>query len=138
MSARLPLLLLSLLLLSACGKNDCRVTIGETNFSIRPNEAEYFGLNNPGGYLYLTGGHRGIVVVRLAYDRFVAFERTCPEDNSTPVEISSDWGSSLLECPKCHSCFVVENDGIPLDGAATSCPLYQYNTIYSGGELWVY
>ena len=114
------------------------MTIGETNFSIRPNEAEYYGLNNPGGYLYLTGGHRGIVVVRLAYDRFVAFERTCPEDNSTPVEISSDWGSSLLECPKCHSCFVVENDGIPLDDAATSCPLYQYNTIYSGGELWVY
>ena len=137
MSSRIPLLLL-FLLLSACGKNDCHVTIGETNFSIRPNEAEYYGLNNPGGYLYLTGGHRGIVVVRLAYDRFVAFERTCPEDNSTPVEISSDWGSSLLECPQCHSCFVVENDGIPLDDAATSCPLYQYNTIYSGGELWVY
>lgn len=132
----LPLILL--LLLSCNKSEDCSVPIGLTNFQIYPNDSYYAGLNNVGGYMYLTGGHCGVVVVRLAYDKFVAYERTCPVDNTTAVVASSDWGGELLECPKCHTRFVSSNDGLPLDGGATSCPLYQYSTSYSGGELWVY
>lgn len=132
-------LLLLLLIFASCGKeNRCFVPIGLTNFEIEPNSAYYAGLNNVGGYIYLTGGHRGVIVVRTALDQFVAFERTCPADSTTAVEISSDWGSSLLECPKCHSCFLVYSDGIPMEGSAANCPLYQYSTLYSGGILYVY
>ena len=109
-----------------------------TNFTIEPNSAYYSGLNNVGGYMYFTGGHRGVVVVRTAYDQFVAYERTCPADSTSRVEISEEFGSSVLECPDCHSCFSVYADGVPLDGSATPCPLYQYSTSYSGGQLWVY
>jgi nitrite reductase/ring-hydroxylating ferredoxin subunit len=131
--------LLSLLLfVASCGRDECKVSFGATNFHIEPNQAYYSELNSPGGYMYFTGGHRGVIVVRLGYDRFVAYERTCPEDNSTPVEVSEEWGSTLLECPTCHSCFIVDGDGMPLDGSATNCPLYQYSTNYSGGVLWVY
>ncbi len=79
-----------------------------------------------------------MVVVRLSLDQFVAFERTCPADSTTAVEVTSDWGSSLLECPVCHTCFIVNADGMPMEGGATSCPLYEYSTSYSGGVLWVY
>lgn len=127
------------LLFAACGKeNRCFVPIGMTNFSIEPNAAYYSGLNNVGGYMYLTGGHRGVVVVRTAYDHFVAYERTCPADSTTAVRISEEYGSSLLECPRCGTLFVVEADGMPMDGGATACPLYQYSTSYSGGVLSVY
>ncbi|MBP5547532.1 MAG: hypothetical protein J6X58_01390 [Bacteroidales bacterium] len=126
-------------LLVSCHRDDsCYVPIGITNFEIEPNSAEYQGVNSVGGYIYLTGGHRGVIVVRMAYDQFVAFERTCPADSTTAVEISADWGSSLLECPKCHTCFIIASDGMPMDGGATECPLYQYSTSYSGGVLWVY
>lgn len=132
-------LALFLLLSVSCDReNSCNVPFGITNFQIEPNTAYYTGLNNVGGYMYFTGGHCGVIVVRTAYDHFVAYERTCPVDSTTAVEISPSYGSSILECPVCHSCFVVEADGVPLDGSATSCPLYQYSTSYSGGVLYVY
>lgn len=88
--------------------------------------------------MYFTGGYLGVVVVRTSYNSFVAFERACPEDNATQVVISEEWGSSILQCPKCGSCFIVEADGMPMDGSVTSCPLYQYSTHYSGGVLSIY
>ena len=119
-----------LLLFSALGvacerDGQCSVSIGSANFTIEPNTAYYYGLNNVGGYMYFTGGHRGVIVVRTAYDHFIAFERTCPEDNTSAVVVSDDWGSSILECPSCHSRFIVEADGMPLEGSVTPCPLYQ-------------
>lgn len=134
-----PLSLLLFLVVAGCGKdNKCEVHMGETNFTIEPDSARYPGLNNVGGYMYFTGGYRGVVVVRIAYDQFVAFERTCPEDNVSVVEVSEEWGSQLLVCPECGSRFIVAADGIPADGSATPCSLAQYSTSYSGGSLMVY
>ena len=126
-------------LAASCGKSErCAVPIGLTNFQVDPNSSYYQGLNTVGGYMYLTGGHRGIAVVRTGLDQFVAYERTCPADSTSAVEFGDDWGGSILECPKCHTLFNVYADGIPVDGGATTCPLYQYATTYSGGTLWVY
>ena len=136
---RNSLLLLAVLLVAACGKETvCNVPFGLTNFTLDPNSAYYSGLNNVGGYMYLTGGYRGVIVVRIARDQFVAYERTCPEDGTSAVEVSPDWGSALLECPTCHSCFITETDGLPMEGSVTLCPLYQYATTYSDGLLYVY
>lgn len=136
---RNKIILLALILFTSCWEGErCAVPIGLTNFQIYPNDAAYGGLNTVGGYIYLTGGHRGVIVVRMAYDQFVAYERTCPADSTSAVVTSSDWGADLLECPVCHTLFVTANDGLPLDGGATTCPLYQYSTSYSGGVLWVY
>lgn len=133
------ILLLAILFCCSCRRGEsCDVPIGLTNFKIEPNSAYHSGLNSVGGYEYLTGGHRGVVVVRLAYDQFVAFERTCPIDHNSSVEVVGDWGGSLLECPSCHTLFVTANDGLPLDGGATTCPLYQYSTYYRGGVLEIY
>lgn len=132
------LLVLSTIALTSCGREQrCNVPIGMTNFTIEPNSAYYSGLNNVGGYMYLTGGHRGVVVIRTAYDQFVAYERTCPADSTSAVEVTSEW-CFILECPKCHTLFAVNADGYPMDGGATACPLYQYSTAYSGGILSVY
>lgn len=135
----LALCIVPLLLWVSCNKGErCYVPIGLTNFEIYPNDAYYAGLNNVGGYMFLHGGHHGVAVVRLAYDQFAAYERTCPVDSNAAVVVSSDWGGQLLECPVCHTLFVTANDGLPLDGGATTCPLYQYSTSYSGGVLMVY
>ena len=123
--------------LSSCKGKECNVPIGVTNFRVEPNSAYYSGLNNVGGYMYFTGGYNGVVVVRTGYYSFVAYERACPADTGQ-VKVSDDWGSSILQCPKCGSCFIVEADGTPMDGSATPCALYQYSTHYSGGVLEVY
>ena len=134
------LLLLPLLLTLAagCGDGRCHVPIGQTNFSIDPDAAAYSQLNTVGGYIYLTGGHRGIIVIRTSYTDFLAYERTCPLDTSAAVAVSSEWGSALLECPVCHSLFLVNSDGIPADGSATPCSLFQYSTTYDNNRLYIY
>ena len=137
---RLPLLLLlSALTLAGChDKPSCEVTIGDARCTLSPNtDARLVGLASVGGHAYLSGGHRGVVVIRTGLYDFVAFERTCPCDNNSRVELSQDW-TGLLECPTCHSCFDPLNYGYPFDGSATPCPLYQYSTRYDGGLLYIY
>ena len=129
-----------LLLLAACAKdrNRCNTTMGATNFYVEPNSAAHAGLNNVGGYEFLTGGHRGVVVVRTAIDGFVAYDCTCPEDNTSRVEFASGWEGTILVCPTCHTRFNAYADGAPLDGGKTVCPLYEYGTTYDGYRLYVY
>lgn len=125
--------------LGACKKtNQCKVSIGNASFSIDPNSALYSRLNTVGGYEYFSGGHHGVVVVRTGYNEFVAFERTCPLDDSSRVVVSETWGSTILECPTCHSLFSTHNYGTPMDGSATPCSLYPYSTTYDGSTLYVY
>ena len=125
--------------LSACRRDSaCRVPAGEATFSLYPDEATYHALNIVGGYEYFVGGHRGVVVVRTQQDAFVAYERSCPLDTNTQVSVSADLGSAVLECPKCHSRFSTFTDGVPLQGSATPCSLFQYSTMYDGDRLYVY
>ena len=76
-----------------------------------------------------------MVVFRISWIDFVAFERGCPIHNSTGVEVDPD-NSVIMECPECHSQFIY-TDGTPIQGPARS-PLRQYNAVYSGGMLHVY
>ena len=130
--------LLSVLLLVSCGKEEhCSYLIGITDFRIDPNSAYYSGLSMVGGYMYLNGGSRGVFVYRDSYNHFLAYERACPHDDGQ-VKSADGWSDSILECPECHTFFIVTNDGIPLEDGATTCPLYQYSTTYSDGYLYVY
>lgn len=127
-----------IMLCTACEPNNCHVTIGNANFSCNPNSAAYPGLNHVGGYEAFTGGHRGIMVIRLSQTDFVAFERTCPCDNNSRVDISPDYGCMALQCPTCGSLYSVNDFGYPMSGSSSSCPLHQYTTNYTGGTLYVY
>lgn len=127
------------LLLAGCrGENNCRIPIGDANFTVQPNSAMYSGLNNVGGYQYFTGGHRGIVVIHTYIDEFAAYERTCPVDTNTQLWVSDSIGSAVLECPKCGSRFSTYSNGSPLQGSATSCSLWEYSTSYDGSDLLIY
>lgn len=126
------------LVAGGCNKGErCKVSIGDARFHIEPDNAAYGNLNNVGGYEYFEGGHRGVIVVRMGLYDFVAYERTCPEDNTTKVVVSEDWGSTVLECPVCGSRYNAYGNGEPLTGSATRCCLYQYYCHYDGRTLYV-
>lgn len=40
----------------------------------------YSALNFPQGYVYETGGNKGIVVYHTIFNDYVAFDRTCPDN----------------------------------------------------------
>ncbi|MDY5969607.1 MAG: hypothetical protein SPJ13_06310 [Bacteroidales bacterium] len=137
--AFIPLAALFCLAAPSCERNGhCHIPVGETSFSVFPNDASYHGLNAVGGYMYFIGGHRGVVVIRTEQNAFAAYERSCPLDTNTSVRVSDALGSAVLECPKCGSRFSVYTSGIPLEGSGTPCSLYQYGTTYDGNTLFVY
>ncbi len=127
----------AVLALSSCNKEGrCHVLIGEATCQIDPNSPLYPGINNCDGYEYLVGGANGLVVVRVSYNDFACFERSCPLDSGR-LEMAEGFGNIVLECPKCHSRFNTFADGCPLEGSRTSCYLYQYSTYYDGSTLYI-
>jgi nitrite reductase/ring-hydroxylating ferredoxin subunit len=107
------------------------------NFSINPNSTEYLELNQPGGWIYLTGGYRGILIYRLSMTDFMAFERACPYDpNVSGARIEVDTSGITTFCPVCHSKYILI-DGSPFEGPS-HYPLKAYRTTYDGNFLYVY
>lgn len=110
--------------------------IGDANCQIDPNSPLYSGINNCDGYEYLVGGANGLVVVRVSFNEFACYERSCPLDTGR-LEMVSGYGNIVLECPKCHSQFNTFADGCPLEGSRTPCYLYKYSTYYDGHTLYI-
>lgn len=125
-------------LLSGCAESRCKTPIGDAHCQIDPNSPLYNAINTVGGYVYLHGGHRGLVVVRLGYMEFVCYERACPYCLDVAVTASKDWGGAVMECSQCGSRFSTYTDGAALDGSATQCPLYEYSTSFDGSLLYIY
>lgn len=140
-ASRLTPVIMSLLLaasaLCGCGKyHYCDVPIGDATCQIDPNSPLYPGLNTMTGYEYLIGGYQGMAVIRTGWNEFMAYECTCPHDHGR-LAMDKDYGNRVLRCPLCGSGFSTFDDGFPLDGSLTSCPLYHYNTYYDGAILYI-
>lgn len=121
-----------------CRKDDYK-PIPDTyvNFTINTSSTIYLNLNNVGGYEYLTGGYKGIVVYRLSNDEFMAYERACPHDwenDSAFVNVNSS--GMILTCNACGSEYII-TDGSNLSGPS-EYPLKQYKTTFDGTYLQIY
>jgi len=78
---KLQLFLFLLLLFAGCKKrNEHPVPSIAFDFQIDLTLPSYSDLNGVGGWCYVNGGLKGIVVYRRSYDEFVAWERQSPED----------------------------------------------------------
>ncbi len=107
------------------------------NFQIDPNSTMYLGLNQVGGWSYLTGGVSGIVVYRESQEVFKAYDRACPYDydvEGSLVEMDPS-GLTLIDS-LCGSRYII-TDGSVLSGP-TSRGLKAYRTSYDGRLLFVY
>jgi len=134
----LSVILLFLLFAAACKKENPQPKIPEVyvNFFIDPNSTEYLDLNAPGGWVYVTGGYRGILIYRLTITEFLAFERTCPYDPEIPeARIEVEESEVTCACPVCGSKYILL-DGSPFEGPSTYL-LKQYRTNYDGSLLYI-
>jgi len=107
--------LTALFLSLSCKKDNPQPRIPEVyvNFFIDPNSTEYLELNAPGGWVYVTGGYRGILIYRLTVTEFLAFERTCPYDPEAPAaRIETEPSGVTVRCPVCNSKYIML-DGSP-------------------------
>lgn len=132
---KLALLILSTSLFIACDKEKegDQIPYIYVNFAIYPNTLDFIP---DGGWVYLTGGYKGIIIYRPQHDEFMAFERACPYDpldDNSRIEVES---SGIIATDSlCGSRFIM-TDGSPIQGPA-STGLKQYRTHYDGYSLIV-
>ena len=70
------------------------------------------------GYTSLGYGNNGIIVYNAAGGNFYAFDATCPYDLPETI--------GVVECPKCHSRYVLSGTGMPTIKGPASYPLHEY------------
>ena len=126
---------------TACKKsnNNSNVAIPNATVDINLyiNNPSYVNLNSVGGWVYETGGVRGIIVYKSGTNEFKAYERNCTyQSNNLCATVSVDVTNILVVDSCCHSKFLLL-DGSVSNGPATF-PLKQYNTTFDGNILHIY
>ena len=127
-----------LFLLVSCSKNTNYggIPLVSVNFDIYPANPMYSALNPVGGWVYVNGGSRGIIIYHYTLDEFHAYDRHCtyqPQNSCGRVKVSSDNITLVDTC--CGSKFVIV-DGSVLNGPA-GMSLKQYQCTYDGTTLHV-
>lgn len=130
--------LITIILLASCSRDDdCNTPFGD-GAQIDITQPDFNALLNAGGTVTVNRGYKGIFVRRVSsYGEFVAFECACPychDERIVPIE---GWDGTVLKCPRCGSMYETIY-GQPLEGAASGCPLYEYNTVLEGYILTIY
>lgn len=95
----------------------------------------YSNLNGAGGWAYVNGGIKGIIVYRRSYDVFVAFERQSPQDpdNTCSSGLVTNPDNFLQLDDPCSSAHFSLYDGSPISGSEFG--LRQYQVIWNGSNL---
>lgn len=104
---------------------------------IKVSDPLFTPLNSVGGWTYLEGGSRGIIVYRKDISEFVAYDRHCPYQPSNPcgiLNVESNNQTMIDTC--CGSRFYIW-DGSIVNGPAT-LPPKKYTTAFDGQSLRIW
>lgn len=128
--------LLLVLFTASCKKNqEHPVPSVPFDFTIDLTLPSYSSLNGVGGWAYVNGGIKGIIVYRQSYDVFVAFERMSPEDpeNTCATPLTPNADNFLQLDDDCSGATFSLYDGSPMSGSEWG--LRQYQVIWNGSNL---
>jgi hypothetical protein len=139
MKNRILFVIISLFLV-ACNKvNNNPVPNFPFDISIDINLPSYNGLSGVGGWAYVAGGSKGIIVYRRSMDEFVAFDRHSPADvNGTCSQpLYPDTINFLQLNDDCNNAKFSLYDGSPISGSDFGLRMYQ--TMFNGSnQLRIY
>jgi nitrite reductase/ring-hydroxylating ferredoxin subunit len=122
----------------SCKKNrDGNIPLVSVNVNININDPVFIKLTTVGGWEYISGGSRGLLVYRKSQEEFMAYDRHCPykpSDDCGQVAVDS---SNIIAIDKCCNSEFVITDGSVLKGPAV-VSLKQYQTSFNGTVLRIY
>lgn len=135
MKIRILLFLAAFVVLSCKKNKNHPVPSIAFDFSIDLTLPSYQDLNGVGGWAYVNGGIRGIVVYRQSYEVFVAWERMSPEDpnNSCGTPLTADSSNFLILNDACSGAKFSMYDGSPISGSEWG--LRKYQTVWNGSNV---
>ncbi len=116
-------------------KNNYQIPYVPVNITININQPDFFNLTVPTGWVYVTGGSRGIIVYRRSESEFVAIERhsTYQVDQHCAVIVLED--GIILDDPCSDSQWII-TDGSIANGP-TNAPLVTYDTSFNSPYLTI-
>lgn len=102
---------------------------------INVESAQYIELNSIGGWAYFTGGFKGVIIYRVSYDEFRAFDRACPHHPYEDCAIVRVTDPPLATDSCCGSTFLLL-DGSPVEGPS-QFPLREYQAVFNPPYLYI-
>ena len=122
----------------SCKKEDDTIPYVAVNIYVDTGSPSFVNLTVVGGWVYITGGNRGIVLYRKSPSEFMAYERTCsykPSDANAKVDV--DLSTNLfLQDASCGSKFLITDGSV--QSAPAAYPLKHYNTSFDGQIVNIY
>ena len=137
------------LFITGCKKDRLEYPFPAADISVvlDPNSVRYQELNVIGGWLYLgyldgiDPPSRGVIVHRVDFDRFVAYERTPVHEPNACCNPDGTCTHLVVDYPfvddTCSGSRFLLLDGSVIEGPS-SLPLFQYAAEYDGVLLHVY
>ena len=137
MITRNKLLLILTVLFASCGSDPIVTYIPYVYVEeeVNLNDFESLALANVGGFIYIEGGVKGIVVLHSTVSEYLAFERNCtfqPQDECAVISMHSS--ALYFEDTCCNSSFNLS--GWPTGGPA-ELQLKQYSVFQDGERLLI-
>lgn len=119
---------------SGCKKNRTNpVPSIPFDITININLPTYNALTNVGGWAYVEGGSKGIVVYRASLTEFVAFDRHSPANDGTcPDPLVENEDNFLQLDDLCNDAHFSMIDGSPISGSDYG--LRKYATFFDGQD----
>ena len=137
-SYTLFLSILVMALFYACKKeNNNGVPIVPVDIYIYTSNPSFINLNAVGGWVYITGGARGILVYRKSISEFMAYDRNCTYNSNDPCAIVYVDSSNIIATDTCCNSMFSMVDGTVLQAPA-GLPLKTYYTTFDGNVLHIY
>lgn len=132
------MLILLLSVVYSCNKDPKeRVPNVYVNFMIDIGVGQYTELQLIGGWIYVTGGYRGIILYRNTLEEIVALDRTStykPETMGIQIIVETN---NLVAADTVNGMKYLLMDGSVIEGPLNT-PLKRYRTTFSGNSLHVY
>lgn len=109
--------------------------IVQVNKTIYPGSGAYYDLGAIGGYMFLEGGHKGLLVYRVSTTEFRAYDVSCPNEPTKECEkIELEKTNSFRVVDKCCGSEFLITTGEVLEGPS-EYNLHSYNTSFDGNRL---
>lgn len=135
---KIIVVLIAAAILYSCKKqSDNNVPTTLVDIYMYTNNPSFVNLSAVGGYVYITGGVRGILLYRKSNTEIMAYERNCTYQPTQPcATVVVDNTHILAVDTCCHSKFSIY-DGSVTQGPAAA-PLKTYQTTFDGNTLHVF
>jgi nitrite reductase/ring-hydroxylating ferredoxin subunit len=113
------------------------VPIVAVNLTLYINNPSYTSLSAVGGWMYIDGGVKGIVIYRESISDFKAYDRNCTYNPTSTCATIVVENTNIIAVDSCCGSKFSILDGSVINGPA-ALSLKQYNTFYDGNILRIY